>query len=173
MCPFFPLPFAAAAVPQPKPAEQAWANSPATRAYLFLPASRFFTLHFYIYYIHNTTFLSSLTLLITTVHTSLHWFTSLKHQSSGASNLSSLSHFSHCIFACYAGLRKLVGKRGLKPHKAGLFHSLQFNQNRHGSKTNQQLNFLQVKYWTQHAGLWQAFMTTSPSVANILHLHHY
>lgn len=55
----------------------------------------------------------------------------------------------HCIFARYTNLRKLVGKWGLKPHKAVLFHSLQFNQNRHRPKTNPQLNFLQAKYRTK------------------------
>lgn len=74
---------------------------------------------------------------------------SLKHQSLGSFNSSSSSRYSSCTFACYTDLRKLVGKRSLKPHKAVLFLSLQFNQNRHRSNTNPQLNFLQAKYWTK------------------------
>ena len=109
----------------------------------------FLTLHFYIYYLHNTTRLSFLKSLITIVDTSLHWFMPLKHQSSGSFNSSSSSHYFSRIFACYTDLRKLVGKRSLKPHKAVLFLSLQFNQNRHKSNTNPQLNFLQAKYWTK------------------------
>lgn len=163
-------------VRQPKSAEQTWKKCFQERVLTFYQLHYFLILRFYIYYLHNTTRLSFLTPLITIVDTSLHRFMSLKHQSSGSFNSSSSSHYSSCIFACYTDVRKLVGKRGLKPHKAVLFHSLQFNQNRHRSKTNPQLNFLQAKYWTKKkkkARLWQAFMTTSSSAANILHLHHY
>lgn len=101
--------------------------------------------HFYIYYLCNTTFLSFLLVLITAKDTSLYRFMLSKHHSLGAPHLSFLSHLSSFNFACYTDLRELVGKRGLKPHKAELFHSLQFNQNRHRSKTNHQLDFLQER----------------------------
>lgn len=98
---------------------------------------------FYIYYLCNTTFLSFLLVLIIAKDTSLYRFMLSKHHSLGAPHLSSLSHLSSFNFACYTHLRELVGKRGLKPQEAELFHSLQFNQNRHRSKINHQLDFLQ------------------------------
>lgn len=109
----------------------------------------FWTVHLYTYYLHNTTCLTLLTAPIPTVDTSPHWFMSLNHQSSESFNSSSSSHYSSTIFAWHTDLRKLVGKRSLKPHKAVLFLSPQFNQSRHRSNTKPQLNFLQAKYWTK------------------------
>lgn len=74
-------------------------------------------------YLRDTTRLSFLIQLITIVDTSHHWFTSLKHQSSGSFNSSFPSHYSSCIFACCTGLRKLICKRSLKPHKGVLYLS--------------------------------------------------
>lgn len=141
----------------------------------FYQLHNFWTLHLYTYYLHNTTCLTLLTAPIPTVDTSPHWFMSLNHQSSESFNSSSSSHYSSTIFAWHTDLRKLVGKRSLKPHKAVLFLFPQFNQSRHRSNTKLQLNFLQAKYWTKKkkAGSWQAFMTTSSSAANSLYLHHY
>lgn len=90
-----------------------------------------------------------LTAPIPTVDTSPHWFMSLNHQSSESFNSSSSSHYFSTIFAWHTDLRKLVGKRSLKPHKAVLFLSPQFNRSRHRSNTKPQLNFLQAKYWTK------------------------
>lgn len=143
----------------------------------FLTASLFLNIAF-LHLLSNTSCLSFLTPPITTVDTSPHRFMSLKHQPAESYNSSSASHYSSCSFACYTDLGKLVGQRSLKLHKAALFLSLQFNQNRHSSNANPQLNFLQAKCWgikkkKKEAWSWQAFMTSSSSVAKILHLHHY
>lgn len=119
---------------------------PGVSASHFLTASLFLNIAF-LHLLSNTSCLSFLTPPITTVDTSPHRFMSLKHQPAESYNSSSASHYSSCSFACYTDLGKLVGQRSLKLHKAALFLSLQFNQNRHSSNANPQLNFLQAKCW--------------------------
>lgn len=85
---------------------------------LFHQLHYFLTLHLYTYYLHNATCLMLLIPPIPTVDTSPHRFMSFRIVHSSSSR-----HYSGTIFAWYTYLRKLVGKRSLKPHKAVLFHS--------------------------------------------------